>query len=156
MNGTITKILQAFSFLMMGISVILVIMFYVKNSGIPADADFQTQMTEFGASLEYYMVWTYILLFIAAIGAVCSPIINIVSNPKGAVKTLIALVAFAVVIFIAYSVSDSTPLSIPGYTGSDNVPSMIKFAGTGLITMYVMLAAAVASIFYIEIAKIFK
>lgn len=140
----------------MGVSVVLVILFYVKSSGIPSKTEFAEQITLFGASLEYYMVWTYILIITATAGAVVFPILNIITNPKGAVKTLVGVALFAVVIFVAFALADNTVMEIPAYTGEDNVPDTLKWSGAVLYTMYILLIGAIVSIFYVEVAKIFK
>ena len=49
-----------------------------------------------------------------------------------------------------------TILKIPAYSGTDNVPSVLKKVGTGLISMYILLGLAVLTIVYTEISKYFK
>jgi len=45
---------------------------------------------------------------------------------------------------------------MPGYEGTENVPNVIKWVGTGLNAAYILAALAFLSILYVEIAKIFK
>ncbi len=156
MNSTLTKVLTGLSFVLVGISVLLVILFYMKNASISSDADFKSQMESFGMSLEYYIIWTYLLLGVATAGAIIFPVLGMLTNPKGAVKTLISIAFFAVVVLIAYSLADDTVLKIPGYTGGDNIPSRLKFAGASIYAMYFFFVIAVASILVAEVSKIFK
>lgn len=157
MNSTITKILSALSFLLMGVSVVLVILFYAKNAQVTAgEGEFALIIEQLGPALEYFIIWTYFLLGVAVIASILFPILNIFSNPKGAVKSLIGVVIFVVVILISWAMADDTVLYMPSYEGDGNVPGTLKFAGMALITMYIMLVAAIASILATEVAKIFK
>ncbi len=78
------------------------------------------------------------------------------TRPKEAVKALISFAVVAVFVVIAYALANDTILELPGYTGKDNVPGTLKFAGTMLWTTYFIFVGAIASIFYVEISKIFK
>lgn len=134
-----SKIISIVLYVLLGISGLLVILFYTKI----IDA-------------ELFLIWMYILVVIAAISSIVFPVILLIKNPKNTKKSLIGIIAVVVIIGIAYFIASDEILTLPGYTGLDNVPPMLKFAGTILFTMYILAIAAVASIFYVEIAKYFK
>jgi hypothetical protein len=83
-------------------------------------------------------------------------VINIVTQPKNAVRTLISIVIVVVLVLIAYGMADVTPMKLPGYQGADNVPSMLSLAGTILYTMYFLIGGAVVAILYTELSRMFK
>ena len=139
MNFSISKIISIILYVLLGISTLLGILFYIKI-----------------IDEELFLIWMYILAGIAAVSAIVFPVIFLVKYPKNAKKSLTGIIAIVVIIGIAYFIASDEILTLPGYTGLDNVPSMLKFAGTILFTMYILAIAAVASIFYVEIAKYFK
>ena len=95
--------------------------------------------------------WAYILCGIAIIVAVIFPVIRLFTRPKQAMKSFIGLAGVAIVILIGYALADGTPLKLVGYTGPDNVPSMLIFTDTILYTMYFLFAAAILAILGTEI-----
>ena len=95
--------------------------------------------------------WAYILCGIAIIVADIFPVIRLFTRTKQAKKSLIGLARVAIVILIGYALADGTPLKLVGYTGPDNVPSMLIFTDTILYTMYFLFAAAILAILGTEI-----
>jgi hypothetical protein len=79
--------------------VILAVIAYVyqiASSGSPME---EGSASGFGLNL------TYVLSFVAILGAVISSVLFIVHNPKGAKKILIGIGVLAVICIIAYSIS---------------------------------------------------
>ncbi len=143
------------------VSVALVVLFSMKNSGLslPEDATVAEQIAAYGVSLDMFIGWAYVLIGLAAAVAIIPSIIQLVTQPKNAVKTLISLVVVGVVVFVAYSLSDGTVFTsdqLPGYDGADNVPATLKFADTMIYTTYFLLVGAIISIVYVEVSKVFK
>lgn len=97
------------------------------------------------------IVWAYILLAIAAGSAVLFAISVFFTNFKEAKKGLFALIGLAVILLVSYALSDNTPFDLPGYTGGDNTPATLSYAGTVLITTYILGIGAIVSIFATEI-----
>lgn len=100
--------------------------------------------------------WAYILCGIAILAAVIFPIIRLFTRPKEAMKSFIGLVGIAIVVLIAYALSDGTPLKLVGYNGPDNVPSRLIMSDTIIYTMYILFAGAVLAILGTEIYKRIK
>ena len=95
--------------------------------------------------------WAYILCGIAIIAAIIFPVIRLFTRPKQAMKSFIGLAGVVVVILIGYA-----PMKLVGYTGPDNVPSMLIFSDTILYTMYFLFAAAILAILGTEIYRRMK
>ena len=152
MDNSIRKIISIILYVLMGISLILVVIFYFGNV-VPG--------TE-GTSMEEPLItgkillWSGILVVITAGLTLIFPLINLVTNLKSAKRGLFVLLGVAVLIFIAYTLASNEVLEIPGYSGGDNVPKTLRISGTGLFTAYILAGLAVLSILYSEISKYFK
>lgn len=160
-KGLSQKLVSVFLYLILAISVVILGYFYYVSSGVTvaSDAPFEEKLAAYGGIIDVFIVWGYILIIVAAAAAIIPAVIQMVTQPKNAVKSLISVVLLGVVVLIAYAMSDGTPFTtaeLPGYEGSDNVPSMLKMADTMLFSMYLLLAAAIISIIYAEVAKVFK
>jgi len=136
----------------MAVTVVYAIIFYFGNV-IPETAG--TRLEE-PTITQSFLVWAYILFFLTAGITVVFSLINFVVNPKGAKKSLVALVAGAVIILIAFLLSDDTVLNMPFYDGKDNVPSTLKFVDTVLFTSYILVGLAFLSIIWSAISRAFK
>jgi hypothetical protein len=155
------KLVSVFLYLILAISVVILGYFYYVSSGVTvaSDAPFQEKLAAYGSVIDVFIIWGYILIIVAAAAAIIPAVIQMVTQPKNAVKSVISIVLLAAVVLIAYALSDGTPFTtdqMPGYEGSDNVPSMMKLGDTMLFTMYFLLAGAIISIIYAEVAKVFK
>ena len=73
--------------------------------------------------------WAYVLCGIAVCASMAFPIVRLFTRPKEAVKSFIGVIAIGVVVLIAYSFADGTPLKLQGYFGTDNVPTMLIYIG---------------------------
>lgn len=156
MSDTLSKVVSIFFYVLVAISVVLVVVFYMAASNLAADATHAMQIDQLGNVLEYFIIWAYLLLAIASIASIVFPLINLFTDLKSATKALIYLVAIGAVIFIAYSLGSDEIMTLPGYDGTDNVPSRLLFADTTLFTMYFLMIAGVGGMLYAEVAKIFK
>ena len=103
--------------------------------------------------MDQIMWWAYTLLGLGALLAVFFAIYQLFTSPKQAVKTLIGLVGVIILVLIAYSLSDGTIMNIPGYTGTENTPEMLKFTDTILFIMYITSITAVGSIIVTEVIR---
>lgn len=100
--------------------------------------------------------WTIGMLLGAILLVLIFGLIQIISNPGSAIKTLIMLVVTAVVIGVCWSMSDGTPLHLIGYEGSDNVPFRLQIADTGIYLFYIMFGLSIVSIVATEVYQMFK
>ena len=152
MSGNLSKLLNFFLFALVGIAAILTAMFYA--GGVTAES--MGTLYEEPIYTDQFMLFAMVLFIFAAAMAVVFPLISLALNPKGAMKTLVVLAIAAVIIFVSFSMASDAILDIPGYTGTDNVPASLKFAGTSLNTMYVMFILTIGSVIFAEVARIFK
>ena len=152
MSDKIRKIISIILYVLMGISLVLVIMFYFGKV-VPGTEG--TNMEE-PVITGKILIWAAILVLLTAGLAVVFPIMHLISNPKSAKQFLFVLLGVAILIFIAYSLASNEVLEIPGYTGKDNVPGTLKFVGTGLFLTYILSGLAVLSILFSEISNYFK
>lgn len=100
--------------------------------------------------------WAYILFGIGIVCALAFPIINLVTRPKQALKTVIGVLILGVFVLIAYALSDDTPMKLVGYSGPDNVPSKLIMSDTLLFTTYIFFIGAFVTIIGTEILKKFR
>ena len=95
-------------------------------------------------------------MFAAAAITIIFSVINIVINPKGIKKGIIALVGAVVIIIIAYLMADDTVLEMPYFTGKGNDPTTLKWVDTGMFTAYILVALAFLAIIWSSVSRIFK
>lgn len=105
---------------------------------------------------EPFLNWGKALVIITAGIVLFFEILFLVLRPKNAVRSLISILGLVVVVVIAYSLGDATPLNLPGYEGKDNVASMLLMSDTFLYTMYFLFGIAVVTIAYSEISRLFR
>ena len=74
-------------------------------------------------------------------------------NPASAIKSLLGLVLLVVVLVIAWAAGDGTPMNIPGYDGTDNVPFWLKLTDMFLYSIYILFGATVLAIIFSSIKK---
>lgn len=151
MSNILSKIITISLYALMGISVVLMLIFYF-GAEVPGTEN--TPMQE-PVVTETLLTWSYILVVLAAFAAIIFPLLRMVLNPKNAKKTLFGLVGVAVIVFIAWQFSSDAILPL-ATENKDNVPNVLKMAGAQLGTMYILLGLAVLSIFYTEIRSLFK
>ncbi|TVR73533.1 MAG: hypothetical protein EA408_04310 [Marinilabiliales bacterium] len=151
MSNIIQKIITISLYALMGISVVLTLLFYF-GADVPGTEG--TPMRE-PVVTETILIWAYILVGIALLSALLFPTVMMIMNPKNAKKTLIGIGVIAVIVFISWQFAsdDILPLAVDN---PDNVPHVLKLAGTQLGTMYILLGLAILSIFYTEIRGLFK
>ncbi len=152
MSGKFTKIINIILWILLGVSVILVVLFYFGKI-VPGTED--TNMEE-PVITEMFLRWTYLMAIASALLALGFSLFHAIMNPKALKQTLFVALGAAVLIIVAYFLSSDQILNMPGYEGIENEPGTLKWAGTGLYVTYLLAGLAVLSIFYSEIAKYFK
>lgn len=76
-------------------------------------------------------------------------------NPVKALKSLFGVILLAVVLIVTWSMGDGTPLTIPGYSGTENVPFWLKLTDMFLYTFYILLGATILAMLFGNIRKKF-
>ena len=149
MSNTLSKYLNILTYVMLGLTVVFVAMFYLGG-------DLPNQPYDTPVYTDSLIHWAKALFIITVCLSVLFPVLQIVSDPKGAIKGLAGLAGLGLIILIAYSLSDDTLLNLPGYTGDDNSVGPLKFADTVLYTMYALGAGAILSIVVTETMRKFR
>lgn len=92
-------------------------------------------------------IWTYILIIITALAAIVMPLPQLIRNPKGLVRMLLGVLAFGVVILVAYLLSSADAL--PFAASHDPVSeSTIRFADVNLYSMYIMFTLTIVTVLF--------
>ena len=105
---------------------------------------------------ESFLNWGILLVFATAGITLIAEIFQLIMHPRNAVRTLISIGLLLVITLIAYSLADTTPMNIIGYTGEDNVPGMLAMAGTMLYGTYILFGIVIIAILYTELSRLFK
>ena len=152
MSGTLKTTLKIILWVIMGISILVVLWFYMGPT-VPGTEG--TSLAE-PVATNYALWWAYFLFALTVAITLIFALINIFTSPGGLKRALITLVGIAVLFGISYLLASDQPLNIPGYEGTGNNPSTLKWVGTGLIATYILAGLAFLAILYVEIARIFK
>jgi hypothetical protein len=145
----LSKILSIVLYIILGVTLVFAGLFYFGDE-VEGAAFTTPEYT------ETFLNWAKILVVGAAGLAIIFEIVNLILNPKNAVRTLISIVILGVIVLVAYSMGDGTPLNIVGYKGSDNVPSMLILGDTFLYTTYILIGGVLLSILYTEVSRLFR
>jgi uncharacterized membrane protein len=138
MSDKTSKLIQWFLYLLMGISAVLGILFY--TNAIKSDL---------------LMYWGYLLLAVLILVTLAASLSNLFMHPKGAIKFAIILGGMVLIAIISYSVSTNTFTALQ-LEKMDITESTSKMVGAGLYITYVMFGAALLSIIYTAVSRIFK
>ena len=133
-----SKILRIFLGVLLAISALMAILFYVDV-----------------VSDDVLIYWGYFLVIFTAVITILFPLAFLILNPKNSIKIFIALGLMVVLAIIAYSLADVglTELKIEKL---DTSAVTAKYVGAGLIFTYILAGLAVLSIIYASISKLFK
>ena len=106
---------------------------------------------------DVLLYWVYTLLGITILAVFVFTIFGFVNNlrynRKKAINSLVTLLIFAVLLIIAYSIGDGTPLNILGYEGPDNVKGMLKLTDMWLYTIYILMALTILAMLFSPLIK---
>jgi hypothetical protein len=124
-------------YILIGISTLLSILFYT------------------GTVTESVLInWCYLLLIISIIAAIVFPVLNLLSHPASARKSLIGLLFLGIVTAISYAFAGDEVLK--SYEPFGVTPSESKWVGTGLIMFYLLSIVAIGATFYSGLTKLLK
>ena len=152
MSERITKLSSILLWVLMGLTVLFAILFYVGGV-VPGTEGTRYEEPKVTNS---FIVFAYILLAVTVLTLIFFALRNYVMNPKGLKGVLIALGVVAVLVGLAALLADNTVLNLPHYKGSDNVPTTLFWTDIGLYVAYFLLAGAFLTIIYSVVSKYFK
>lgn len=109
---------------------------------------------------DILLYWMYVLLLVTVVVwllfAIVSFFRNLKETPKKAMGSLVALLAFGGLLLVTYLMGSGEVLNIPGYTGSENVPGVLKTTDMWLYSCYALLVVTILSIIILPIFRIRK
>jgi len=152
MSTRLSKIINIVLWTLMGVSFVLALLFYLGRI-VPGTEG--TNMEE-PVITETFLKWAYVMVVGAFAATIVFSAINLILHPKGLKQAIIGIVGLGALLLVSYFLSSDEILYMPGYDGTGNEPSTLKFAGTFLYLTYILAGLAVLSILYAEIAKFFK
>lgn len=137
------------------ISIVLLGLFFLGGQ-MPESQKIAAELTE-PRFTDLLLYWCYILLLITVVVLVVFAIVEFVKqlreSPKKALGGFMAIFALVGMLVVTYVFGDGTALSIPGYEGSDNVPTILKMSDMWLYSCYFMLVITVLAIFVMPLLK---
>ncbi|MCD8176298.1 MAG: hypothetical protein LUE98_02260 [Tannerellaceae bacterium] len=153
----VTKIRKISSWTLLAcvvISVIALLMFYIGGVEDPA-AEMATPV-----NTDLLLNWTYVLFGLTVVSTVIFAIWQFIgtlkTNTKGALMGLGAIVVFIVVMFIAYSIGDTTPLaSINADSAHYNTPFWLKVTDMWIYTTYILIGLIILAVVLGNVKKLF-
>ncbi len=104
---------------------------------------------------EIFLTIAYVLLGIAAIIMIMSPIYGIVTNPQNIVKLLISVGLIVVVFILGYALAGDSVSEVQSVKFGLTQTSS-KIVGTGLYVAYITFGLTVLSLLYSSVIKFFK
>ncbi len=109
------------------------------------------------AQTDALLYLMYVLFGLAIAATVVAAIFQfgaaLKDSPAAAIKSLLGLVLLVVVLVVAWAMGDGTPMQIPGYSGTDNVPFWLKLTDMFLYSIYILLFVTVVAIIASGIKK---
>ena len=138
MSDKLSKVVQWFLYLMLGVSALLGILFYLGT-----------------VSVNLILTWGYILLGLTILATLIAAFSNILLKPKGSLKILIILAAMVIVAIVSYALSTNE------FTNAQLEKMQIteatsKMVGAGLFFTYFLAIVALLSIVYSAVSRMFK
>lgn len=147
-TNTIVRIV---AFVIMLFAAVLQIIVWVKgDEAIEMSTDLQDNL------LGTYLNLTYVVLFVTAALAVVLSVLGVFKDAKAAKKALIGLGGMVLVFVLSYLFSNGADHSMYVVEGEAATEATSRQVGTGLIAFYVLGGAAVLSILYVEVSRIFN
>ena len=157
MNNTLFKYIKYLSYLLLLLGV-GVFAYFVAASAMNTEpaTEFPVGTVGNAMGVNAMLIYAYIIFAIALILAVLFPIVNIVSNPKGAMRTLIGVIAMVVIFGGSYLIASDAPVPNPAENGFFDNPAMLKLTDVGLYSAYAIFAIAVLVILWGEVRNAIK
>lgn len=153
MKDKIHSITRIILYVLMAISVIAGVVFYTMyDSGRTLPQLLEDLNNPY---LNEVLYWAGILLGIIVLITIASPIFNFIINPKNAIKILISLGIFVVVVVIGYSMAGNN-FSDLRMEELEITAETSKLVGMGLYVTYIAFGLTILAALYASIVKVFK
>jgi multisubunit Na+/H+ antiporter MnhB subunit len=152
----VTKIRKISSWTLLIVAIISVVLFALFFFGGTDDPIGEWKNPSY---TDEVLIWSYVLLGVCAISMILFGITQFFNkfktNPKGAITSLSVLAGFVVLLIIAYTIGDGTPLSgINVDSQKYNTDSWLKITDMWLCAIYILSLLSVVAIFWGSVKKI--
>ena len=137
----LSRISNMVALVLLAVSVVIVLAMYVgPNADTITNAG--GDVMNVPAATDTLIYWCYALLIatvVAVVGfAAYKFISNLIINPKGGIKTIVTLVAFAILIIVAWNLGSPEKLPIIGYEGTENEGFWAQFTDMVIYVCYTL------------------
>lgn len=157
MNNKIFKYIKYLSYLILVLGVAVFVYFMAASAMYPEQAmEFPVGTVGNVMGVNVMLIYTYIIFAISVVLAVVFPLINIVTNPKGAMRTLIGLGAMIVIFGISYLLASDAPIANPAENGFFDNSAVLKLTDVGLFATYAVLLLSFLVIIWGELRSAIK
>ena len=138
MSDTLSKVVQWFLYIMLGISALFGVLFYADVIGE-----------------NLLLTWGYILLGVTVLATLIAAFSNILLKPKGSLKVLFILAVMVIVAIVSYvfSTNEFTSAQLEKMQITETTSRIV---GAGLLFTYFLAAVAILAIIYSAVSRIFK
>lgn len=148
-DKVLTRITSIIAVVLLVISIAIVAVMYLGPSAGEIESAGGDVYNVPGAT-DTLIYWCYALLIATAAAAVGFAIYkfvkNIIVNPKSGIKTIVTLVAFALIFIIAWNVGSPDKVTIFGYEGNQNEGFWAQLTDMIIYTCYTLFALIVIAI----------
>ena len=142
---------------MTAVTIALIALFFLGGNVAPENQYMELVGLDEPNFTNGLLYWIYVLLGITVFSVFAFSIFGFINNlrhnRKKAMNSLLMLAVFAILLVVAYSIGDGTPLNILGYEGPDNVPTRLKMTDMWIYTIYILMALTVAAMLLSPLIK---
>lgn len=153
----ISRISRWTLYAMTAVTVALIALFFLGGNVQPEQQYAELVGLREPSFTDALLYWVYILLGVTIFAVFAFSIFGFINNlrysRKRAINSLVTLLIFAVLLVIAYSIGDGTPLNILGYEGPDNVRGMLKLTDMWLFTIYILMGLTILAMLLSPLIK---
>ena len=142
---------------MTAVTVVLIALFFFGGNVQPEQQYAELVGLKEPSFTNALLYWIYILLGITIAALVIFSLYAFVNNfrhnRKKAINSLLTLAVLAILLVIAYTMGDGTPLNILGYEGPDNVKGMLKLTDMWLYSIYILMGLTILAMLFSPVIK---
>lgn len=135
---------------LMGLGVIVSLLFYI--GGTSGSLEVAGDFLDIPKFSDLFLVWNYILVAgvcLLTFGVVVWEFVKTYKvEPKKAIRSLIVVVGFILLIVVCWLLGSPEEVKIIGYEGSDNVGFMAQLSDACLYLTYILTAATVVALIW--------
>lgn len=135
---------------LLAIGIVISILFFVggSNGSLEVAGDF----LDIPANTNLFLIWNYVLVFgviLVTLAVVVREFVKTFNTDrKKAIKSLIVLVGFVLLIIVCWVLGSSEEVKIIGYEGTDNVGAMAKLSDAMIYLTYILVLGTIVTIIW--------